>query len=80
MGKGFIYQIDENGARRGKNLDVMYEIARGKVYFKGKPKEMTQFKEGTLFYYSDEDWEDWSGNYKVDYNFMGTITASKIYV
>ena len=78
MGKGFIYQIDKNKNRLGNNIDVYSEIMTSSIIFTGDKKAFKSFNVGDVFHYSDDDMEDWSGNFEVVHCHKETITGKRI--
>ena len=78
MGKGFIYQIDNNGTRLGNNIDVYSEIMTSSKIFTGDKTAFKSFNIGDIFYYSDDDMEALSGKFEVEFCFNNKITGKKI--
>ena len=78
MGKGFIYQIDKNKNRLGNNIDVYSEITTSSTIFTGNKNAFQSFNTGDIFHYSDDDLEDWSGNFQVVFCHDNKITGKRI--
>lgn len=78
MGKGFICRIDKKGNYIGNSLDVYSQIMTSSIIFTGDKNAFKTFNTGDVFHYSDDDLEDWSGNFEVIFCHDNKITGKRI--